>query len=234
MSAMIFIDNKYTRIYYSIISNAITRELPNEIYTENHHIIPKSLGGNNAPNNIVRLSAREHFICHLLLSKMTEGKNKSKMVLAAFMMASTSSSNQHRYRVTSRTYSYLRTLSIDERKGKSNPFKGEKITDTTRLTNLRKSVTLREEKYKSGELIRKAPYTRTEKHINDLKEKIKSRPQFTTLNMQFSNQTRANISKGRKGQPANNKGISPSRVTCVYCKTEVDIRNFSRYHKACA
>ena len=64
---MIFIDNKYTRVYYSIIDRAKTRSISS--YTEKHHIIPRSLGGTDAKENLVPLTAREHFICHLLLTK---------------------------------------------------------------------------------------------------------------------------------------------------------------------
>ena len=51
-------------------------------YVEKHHIIPKSLGGNNRKENLVNLSAREHFICHRLLVKMLNGDAKNKMIYA--------------------------------------------------------------------------------------------------------------------------------------------------------
>ena len=47
---MIFINNKYTTTYYSIINNANSRTIT-EGYTENHHIIPKCLGGDNSHKN---------------------------------------------------------------------------------------------------------------------------------------------------------------------------------------
>ena len=40
-----------------------------EIYYENHHIVPKWLGGDNSKNNLVLLTAREHYVAHLLLWK---------------------------------------------------------------------------------------------------------------------------------------------------------------------
>ena len=36
----------------------------------NHHIIPKSLGGDNSHENLVSLTPKEHFIAHLLLMMM--------------------------------------------------------------------------------------------------------------------------------------------------------------------
>jgi predicted house-cleaning NTP pyrophosphatase (Maf/HAM1 superfamily) len=80
-----FIENKYTKWYISIIENSKSRLLV-ESYYENHHIIPRSLGGTNLKENLVRLTVREHYICHLLLRKMVTGTAKHKMIHAAFMM----------------------------------------------------------------------------------------------------------------------------------------------------
>lgn len=79
---MIFIPNRYTRIYYSIVERAQQRSLPGSVYTETHHIIPKSLGGSNNFDNLVKLTFKEHRLCHKLLVKMTEGVSKSKMAYA--------------------------------------------------------------------------------------------------------------------------------------------------------
>lgn len=77
---MIFINNKYTRWYYNIVNHAKTRTITG--YTEKHHIIPKSCGGDNSKENLVILTAKEHFICHLLLTKMVDGNARHKMVYA--------------------------------------------------------------------------------------------------------------------------------------------------------
>lgn len=84
LSAMLFIDNKYTRWYYSIIANAQSRTFPLDVYTEKHHIIPRSLGGNNSKSNLVVLTAKEHFLCHLLLPKMLTGQSSHKMIYALY------------------------------------------------------------------------------------------------------------------------------------------------------
>lgn len=65
-------NNKYYKWYVSICQTAQTRTLPNHIYTESHHILPKSIYPEYAktPENLVALTAREHFICHWLLTKI--------------------------------------------------------------------------------------------------------------------------------------------------------------------
>jgi hypothetical protein len=104
---MIFIDSKYTRWYYNIVANAMSRSTVAN-YTERHHIIPKSLGGSNAASNIVRLTPKEHFVCHRLLTKMvSDSSAKIKMHNAVFQM-SIQSSNQQRYKINSRTFEVLR------------------------------------------------------------------------------------------------------------------------------
>ena len=82
-----FIENKYTRWYNNIIDAARLRVLA-DTYTEKHHIIPRCLGGTNSHDNLVTLTAREHFVCHLLLTKMTIGKNRYKMSKALTMIMS--------------------------------------------------------------------------------------------------------------------------------------------------
>lgn len=53
-----FLKNKYTKWYFNIVSVAQNRDISG--YTEEHHIIPKSLGGNNKKENLVNLTGREH------------------------------------------------------------------------------------------------------------------------------------------------------------------------------
>jgi len=58
-------------------------------YYERHHIKPKSIFPelSKDPNNLVLLTAREHYIAHLLLTKIySEGENHHKMVCALYFM----------------------------------------------------------------------------------------------------------------------------------------------------
>jgi len=81
-----FIDNKYKKWYYCIINNAKKRGHTKIRYTEKHHIIPKSLGGNNDEDNLVHLTFREHIICHMLLVRFVEKQFKHKMTHALWCM----------------------------------------------------------------------------------------------------------------------------------------------------
>jgi hypothetical protein len=114
-----YLDNKYTRAYYALVEKARSRNFKNKKealsilgYVESHHIIPKSIGGNNLKTNLVYLTAREHFICHLLLTKMTEGKNKSKMIHAAASIGLWKN-KKRRVKINSRTAESLRIQRIN-------------------------------------------------------------------------------------------------------------------------
>ncbi len=91
----------YKKLYDRIISNAqsLKQDRLIEGYTENHHIIPDSLGGSRKSTNMVRLTAREHFICHYLLTKIYKKESFEwyKMINAFMMMKASSCYNSTRY-----------------------------------------------------------------------------------------------------------------------------------------
>ncbi len=101
-----FLTNKYANWYFNIIEKR--RTFPHDGYTEKHHVIPKSLGGSNESDNLVRLTAKEHFICHLLLIKMTEGKDKIKMIFAAYCIQYLRSKYRPKIKINSILYQKLK------------------------------------------------------------------------------------------------------------------------------
>lgn len=70
----------YQRIYTELISNARLKGAGS--YFEIHHVIPRCLGGTDDASNLVDLTARAHFLAHLLLAKIYGGR----LWLAATMM----------------------------------------------------------------------------------------------------------------------------------------------------
>jgi hypothetical protein len=118
-----YLQNKYTRIYYMIIEHAQSRNISG--YTEKHHIIPRSMGGTNKKDNLVALTGREHFICHLLLAKMTQGLDRSKMVLAVFKLMGKGKREHTNIIKSSRSYEKLKTelsaIVSKQHKGRKRP-----------------------------------------------------------------------------------------------------------------
>lgn len=93
----------YKKIHDSIIDRAKNRNL--EGYVERHHIIPKCMNGNNEQNNLVDLTAREHFLIHWLLHEIYPNNTDLRY---SFWSMCRSSDNQKRYRPSSRVYEYAK------------------------------------------------------------------------------------------------------------------------------
>ena len=118
--------SKYIRWYYTIINTAQlqNRVKSDENYFEQHHIIPKSLGGSNDPTNLVLLTAREHFLVHLCLWKhfksINHQFNEAKMG-KAFHMMTLRGPKQKRY--NSQLYEIARALNTNKGAIRSAKFK---------------------------------------------------------------------------------------------------------------
>lgn len=132
---MIFTESKYTKQYYNIIYNAVTtrfyknkKQAKNAMgYCERHHIIPSSLGGGDEPSNLVWLTAREHFICHWLLTKMTTNKNDYEKMINALILMKGKGKNQKQQRyINARAYEKAKkeysNICNETRKGEQNAF----------------------------------------------------------------------------------------------------------------
>ena len=80
----------YDRIYQGLMAAARHRGTDKsklDGYYEQHHIVPRCLGGSNDEANLVLLSAREHFIAHRLLAKAHPGNSKLLFAVASFKWA---------------------------------------------------------------------------------------------------------------------------------------------------
>ena len=104
------------------------RKAFSEKYFEFHHILPKSIFPlwRKRESNIVALTAREHFFCHQLLTKIHPSK---EMFYALRMMAMTSENSNHKehYKLTSTKYEALRKDNLCKERTPWN--KGIKMND---------------------------------------------------------------------------------------------------------
>ena len=139
MSVNIYLNNKYTKIYYRIIHKCQKRLKPN-CYTEKHHIIPKckSFDGQNTPENIVPLTFKEHFICHHLLLKMCKTPQQKRSMYYAFNRMGKKSKNSgriinskmyERIKIANRQLSFGHKCSKKTKKIMSEASKGKKKSE---------------------------------------------------------------------------------------------------------
>lgn len=130
--------NKYTNWYHAITERARSRGIDG--YTERHHIQPRSLGGTDDKDNLVDLTAREHFICHWLLTKMHTGEAKSKMIYALNgMKRGNEFAQRYETKITARVYENLKKefskVHSATMKGRTPWNKGVPITEEQREKN---------------------------------------------------------------------------------------------------
>ena len=112
----------YKQIYNQLISKRQQETPPKNCYTETHHIKPKCLGGTNETTNLVRLTAREHYIAHLLLAKIY---NTYGMYAAVIYMQTGRHKNRH-FKFNSRLYQKIREEFANKM---SQKMKGKPLTE---------------------------------------------------------------------------------------------------------
>jgi len=202
-----FLGNKYSKWYLSIIvaAQSKNRKKSEDCYYERHHIIPKSINPEISnlklnPWNGVLLTAKEHFICHLLLTKMAIGKDKNKMIYALWNLRNQKTKSQDQ-RFTSNLYNVYKkqmqeALSVD-RKGKSL----EERYGITRASEIKASYRTRIPRGKVS---------------NEEKGKLSE-------NMKTLHQTRP----WKRFMQTN--GVLPKN-TCPHCNKTMDVGNYGRYH----
>lgn len=211
--------NKYTRWYYQIIEQAQHRVTTG--YTELHHIIPRSLSGSNDASNLVKLTAREHFICHWLLTKMHAGEARGKMINALYLMQG---KNRHQVRyINSKVYSTLREeysqYISNLNKGRVQPLT-ENIKQKAAQTGRKRASFSDEWKAKMsaskvGENNNRYGVEVSEETRQKIGDKIRGRKQTTE-------------EKARRAEA--NKGKVKPKKLCPHCGQMIAVNTYPRWH----
>jgi hypothetical protein len=197
----------YENIYNQIVERARNRVL--DSYTERHHIIPRCIGGTDAKENLVDLTAREHFICHRLLVNIHPDNNKLKFALWA--MCNMKSRRQSRYVPSSKIYE---SIKLEVIKIISEKKKGVKLTEEHKRKT---SETLKGRK-RPQEVVDKIHKKRLEsgwKHSEETRNKMTGRT--------LSEETRKKISEAnikRNSSPEFRKKLSDVSVHKRACIIE--------------
>lgn len=132
----------YINRYYKLINYFIASP---PTVGEKHHIVPRSFGGSNDPENIVLLPVRYHFIAHLLLAKSFISVYKKKAQYALWVIM-----NGHKEYIikNSKLYAQVR-INVQEQSSKRAK---NRVTVRDSLGNIF-CVQRDDTRYISGELI---------------------------------------------------------------------------------
>jgi hypothetical protein len=222
----------YKKVYDQICSRAknLNRVKGKKEYFESHHIIPLCLGGTGSTKewqsheNIVLLTAREHFLCHWLLHEMYP--DNIKLTRAFNLMCRIENPKQSRYKPSSRIIQYAKEIDRKSRLGSSGFWKGKKLSEETkekiRLANLGKKQTKEtikkrhESKINGGGYKKQADSIRGRKWSDEQRTKIKL--WNNTIGYKHSEETRKKMRGPRK------------KIECPHCLKEGNFSAMKRWH----
>jgi hypothetical protein len=191
---------------------------------ENHHIIPKALGG--IKSDICSFTYREHFILHWLLTKMTSGEDKRKMCFALHCLRR--KSHLHKRKLNGWQISLCR-------KANSNAMKGNKLG--TSLKNKKKSDIHKERMSISSENRKRNPCPNCGKMLQPANLKSHLRACRGILITKEESNRRSKAVKASKDlaklKPEYKKpGTEHMNIQgmCQYCNKKCSLGNLSRWH----
>lgn len=239
--------NKYIRWYNRIVERARSRIV--DTYTETHHIQPRSLGGTDDVHNLVELTAREHFICHWLLTKITTGEDRAKMIYALNgMKRSNKFAQRYETKITARVYEKLKkefsAVHSAQMKGRQPWNCGVPITEEQREKN-RKAAT---GKKRSAEAIAKTVAKQTgQKRSQETKDRIsaalKGKSKGPMSEEEKLKRSLGNLGKSKpKGMGAKLSATVAAqlaagthytqqpKLTCPHCGTQASKARYNGYH----
>ncbi len=214
--------NKYQTWYQNITDRARSRTL--EGYVERHHVVPRSLGGSDDVGNLVSLTAREHFVCHWLLTKIYTGEARYKMINAMYIMRA-EGPYQKRYesKITSRVYNTLRE---EYSKYISNLNKG-------RVQPLEENI-----KQKAAQTGRKrAPFSDEWREKMSKSKQGENNNRYGTVVLESTRKKIGDKIRGRKQtdeekarRSAANMGRVKPKKLCPHCNQQIAVNTYPRFH----
>jgi len=224
-----FVNNKYRDWYIKIISNKITNPLYHDIYGENHHIIPKSIMPEytKEEKNIIRLSAKEHFICHLLLIKFTKDKDYFKMCKALSKMTH---QYNHKRNFTSGYYAIAKTAHSAAMR-LNNPSKNENVKlKLSAMSKRRKHSEETKRKISLANLGRIAP--NKGKIMGPRSEETKKKISNKKKGNFLSEEHKIKLSELKTGKKRGNykRHKEYERIQCIHCGISSIPSNINRWH----
>jgi len=238
--------NKYTRWYNQIIFNAQNRIT--EGYTERHHIQPRSLGGADTADNLVELTAREHFVCHWLLTKMTTGEDRYKMINALRMMRA-EKEGQQRYNtaITSRVYETIKKeyakLQSERFSGENNPMYGRTHTEEAKRAIKEKNTGKKLTEEQVARQVAAQTGRKREPFSEEWRAKMSESKRGEKNNrygIQVSEETKQKIREKAIGRKQSEetvrkkadaiRGKSKPKKLCPHCEEMIAVNTYSRWH----
>jgi hypothetical protein len=215
----------YIRIYNLLIERAVIRQLGKSKkilrkdigYIEKHHVIPVCLGGTDDKDNLVFLTAKEHFLAHLLLAKAYP--QEDSLVVACQAMTMIGGNTQ---RVSGRLFEKIRKRYAD--------IVSERMSGKSKSKEHKKNLS---DSLKG----RMAPHQRGHNNVSKRPEVAKKISESNKGKSKgpCSEEKKEKISKANKGHRGlvGNENPTNWRVSCIFCRKETALPALTRWHKDC-
>lgn len=253
--------NKYKKWYNNIVKRGQTPRP--DLYTENHHIVPDAfyknrtrsgrigwLDGNpEDPANKTELTAKEHLVCHWLLTRIYKEGRERHVVLNAVRMLQAKTQKHQRYtsRLTGRLYQHIKEeyaqLQSQKFSGKGNGFYGKTHTPEARAAISQKNTGKKLTEAQIAKQVaaqtgrKRAPFSdEWRKKMSDAKQGENNNRYGITL----SSETRKKIGdkiRGRKHSEDEKKrradairGSKREKKLCPHCNQLIAVNTYTRWH----
>jgi hypothetical protein len=199
----------YLKHYDLLINRAKSRVKPSG-YCERHHVVPRCMGGDNSVENLVWLTAAEHYVAHQLLVKMHP---ESRSLAHAALFMSTKGANHKR---NNKMYSWLKSRASLAMTGAGNPMfgrecptKGKKHSEETlkilsEKAKARKHTEATKKKIGEAQKGKKASKETIEKLCKAQQDMAKKRKELG-IKRTASDEARRKMSIAHKGKRAGDK-----------------------------
>jgi len=115
----------YKKHYTHLIESRINRTPINGEYYEAHHIVPKCWGGTNKKQNLILLTAREHYIAHWLLYRMRPHSQSSAFAFWKMTFPGTKFVERD-YKISSRAYAEAKNAMSNAQRNRMIGYKFDK------------------------------------------------------------------------------------------------------------
>lgn len=184
----------YRKQYERLIESRriLNRVKNNDGLLEKHHIIPKSLGGSNDDDNLILLTPKEHYIAHLLLTEIYEGKDKAKMCYALLKMCQNNPNQKRGY--SSKRYEKAKQLVSENCSGGNHPSSGKNLWSDKQKKEISERM-----KGENNPMYGNKPWNYG-KTLTPLSSEHKQKISESLTGYKKSNETKKKISESHKGK----------------------------------
>lgn len=196
----VFVNNKYLDWYEQLTAQSST-----EGYLEKHHIVPKSIVPNNT---VVSLTARQHYIAHLLLIRCVNPIYRKKMLYAITAMKMRTAKN------TKFNARLFEKLKIEANISRSIALKGRTHSPEARAKiKARRALQVISDETK----LKMSKAHRGRKNSPEAIERVRQ----SHIGSKRSEETKQKLRESRKSYP---------RLTCEHCNKTMVTVNYNRWH----